>query len=282
MAERLKVEAPSAGIAGVERDSILTRVVLFGSPYRCGYGFTSTPSASGAVALFGLAFPLTEPRLENWRTRQRVAINRPFPQCLKMLNSPSRWWGGRAVEGTSLENWQTRQGLEGSNPSPTVCRAAGEPIGSRRLLKRRNVLSLRSITVLSSAQDEVFTLPTEERIPPPPFVEPLAACCASCDSSHDLIVRARNTDMISDILRNSCPRNRTTPKHPSLSALPPAIPEPLRSASRASAGSYGALHVGSVRLQVTLKTRCRRSSSTSGRARLASTVRLRVKQPLLR
>ena len=165
----MKVRAPPAEYAGVEGASIPIHFVLFGSPYRCGYGFTSTPSASGAVALFGLAFPLTEPRLENWRTRQRVAINRPFPQCLKMLNSPSRWWGGRAVEGTSLENWQTRQGLEGSNPSPTVCRAACEPDGSRRLLKRRASLSLRSIDDLSSAQIKVFTLPAEERIPPPPF-----------------------------------------------------------------------------------------------------------------
>jgi len=151
-------------------------------------GSASNARQSRALKDRGHAASLAEPRLENWQTRQHLCV---FRIAFHLLNSTPRWWGGRAVEGTSLENWQTRQGLEGSNPSTTVCRAACEPGGSRRLLKRRASLSLRSIDDLSSAQIKVFTLPKEERIPPPPF-RALATCFATC-SLWCLLVLAATT-----------------------------------------------------------------------------------------
>ena len=221
MAERLKVGAPPAEYAGVECAGIPIHFLLFGSPYHCGYGFASTPCASGASALFGHAASLAEPRLENWQTRQHLCV---FRIAFHLLNSTPRWWGGRAVEGTSLENWQTRQGLEGSNPSPTVCRAACEPGGSRRLLKRRASLSLRSIDDLSSAQIKVFTLPKEERIPPPPF-RALATRFATC-SLWCLIVlattQASGPNMCHEIIASAVSRSVNCSKRQIRHAIRPA------------------------------------------------------------
>jgi hypothetical protein len=145
VAERLKVGAPPAAFAGVERDGIPIRLVVFGSPYRCGYGFASPPPDSGAAALFGLATPLAEPRLENRQTLTCCTEPRRTSHA-SVVDSNSRWWGGRAVEGTGLENRQTRQGLEGSNPSPTVSGAACKPAGlasTTAVRKARFVVRMR-------------------------------------------------------------------------------------------------------------------------------------------
>jgi hypothetical protein len=145
VAERLKVGAPPAVFAGVERDGTPIRFVVFSSPYHCGYGFASPPRVSGAAALFGLATPLAEPRLENRQTLTCCTEPRRTSHA-SVVDSNSRWWGGRAVEGTGLENRQTRQGLEGSNPSPTVSGAACKPAGlasTTAVRKARFVVRMR-------------------------------------------------------------------------------------------------------------------------------------------
>jgi hypothetical protein len=96
-------------------------------------------------------------------------------------------------------------------------------------------------------------------------------------NKHNLIVRARNTDEFSVMLRGSCQMRRPF----SNASLPVTQARPL-SAFRDSAGSSGVLHADSARRRAMRKTPSKRSSSTFGRARPALIVPSRVRQRSLR